>query len=210
MIEQLLKDNYGFILDQEVLDVIAKEGVYKKILRGETLIDVGDYIKSMPLLLSGAIKIVRSNEKGNEVLLYFLEIGETCAMSLDCCLKNKKSEIKAIAETDSELLFVPIEKVEGLLLNKSWRNFVFESYTTRFKEMLEVIDSLTFNDLNSRLKAYLKDKAIVTRSKVISITHQSIADDLNTSRVVISRLLKKMELSGKIKLGRNQLELIEF
>jgi CRP/FNR family transcriptional regulator len=164
----------------------------------------------MPLLVSGAIKILREDSDGNELLLYFLEQGETCAMTLSCCLGQTKSEIRAIAEIDTKLIMIPIQKMEEWTGKyRSWRNFVFESYHNRLMEMLASIDSIAFLRMDERLLKYLKDKVAVTHDSLLHTTHKEIAYDLHTSRVVISRLLKSLENSGTIKLNRNSIEVLD-
>ncbi|MBT3418075.1 MAG: Crp/Fnr family transcriptional regulator, partial [Flavobacteriales bacterium] len=128
----------------------------------------------------------------------------------NCCMKGAKSEIKAVAESDTELLLIPINKLEDWLHYKSWRSFVFGSYNNRFTEMLEAIDSLAFMNMNERILKYLKDKVIVNKDETLSITHNIISMELNTSRVVVSRILKRLELDGEIKLDRNQIKLLNF
>lgn len=165
----------------------------------------------MPLLLEGAIKIMREDKDGDELLLYFLERGDTCAMTLSCCLGQTKSEIRAVAERDTTLIMVPIEKMEEWTSKyKSWRNFVFESYHARLTEMLDTIDTIAFLNMDQRLMKYLQDKAKINQHEIVNNTHQEIAYDLHTSRVVISRLLKKLELEGKIKLQRNSIEVLNL
>ena len=162
----------------------------------------------MPLLLSGAIKVLRVDENGDELLLYFLEPGDTCAMTMSCCLGHTKSEIKAIAELDTELLMVPVQKMEEWTTTyKSWRNFVFQSYHSRLQELLHTVDTIAFLNMDERLLKYLKDKAKISGETTLQTTHQEIAYDLNTSRVVISRLLKKLETMKKIQLKRNSIKL---
>ena len=188
---QDLKDKYGHLFEDALLNEINQFGTFKDIPEGYQLIDTGQYIKSMPLLISGAIKIMRDDDDGDELLLYFLESGDTCAMTLTCCLGNTKSEIRAIAELDTKLIMVPIGKMEEWTAKyKSWRNFVFESYHNRLMEMLETLDSIAFLKMDERLLKYLKDKSNITKDHVIYSTHQEIAYELHTSRVVISRLLK--------------------
>ena len=177
--------------------------------RGEDLVNVGDYIKSMPLVISGTIKVMREDEEGYELLLYFLDRSETCTMMMDCCMANKKSEIIAIAETDAELLLLPIQKMEEWLSKyKTWRNFVFKSYNDRMHEILKSLDNIAFKKMDDRLLHYLTEKQKFSENGMIENTHQQIADDLHTSRVVISRLLKKLENDGKIKLQRNSIRFI--
>jgi len=206
---ELLRKQFGHLFEEELLDEINKTGVYKEILEGEMLIDIGSYVTSMPLLISGAIKVLREDEDGDELLLYFLERGHTCAMTLSCCLGQKKSEIRAIAETDTKLVMIPIQKMEDWTSKyKSWRNFVFNSYQNRLDEMLETIDNIAFKNMDERLWKYLQENVRITNSTKISKTHQEIAYDLHTSRVVISRLLKSLEKNGKIHLQRNDIEIL--
>ena len=209
--KQELFDSYNYIFEEELLKEISKIGIYKEFKADDYLIEIGDSIKSMPLLINGAIKILREDDKGDELLLYFLERGDTCAMTLTCCMGNAKSKIRAVAETDGALIMIPVEKMEDWLTKyKTWRNFVFESYNVRLKEMLEAIDTLAFMNLDERLYKHLTDKAKVLGKTEIQNTHQEIAYEMHTSRVVISRLLKALELRGKIKLNRNNIEILEF
>ncbi len=172
----------------------------------DVMIDLNQFIKGMPILLSGAIKIMREDFDEGELLLYFLEKGDTCAMTMACCLGDKQSKIRAVAETDGELVMIPIVKMdEWLAKYPSWRRFIFDSYNNRMEEMLVAIDNLAFNDMNERLKKYLLDVASINKGKVVVKTHQEIAYELNTSRVVISRLLKALEKEGFLQLNRNEI-----
>jgi len=210
MLEEL-QQHYGYLFEDELIQEINNVGTYKDISEGFKLIEIGDYIKSMPLLVSGAIKILREDKDGDELILYFIEQGDTCAMTLSCCLGNSKSEIRAIAETDTKLIMVPVAKMEEWLGKyKSWRQFVLQSYHNRMSELLEAIDTIAFLKMDKRLFKYLKDKAMVNHNELIHVTHQEIARDLHTSRVVISRLLKTLELEGKIELHRNNIKVIDL
>ena len=207
----ILDQAYSYIFEEALLDEIAKVAIYKEFKADDYLIEIGDYIKTMPLLLTGAIKILREDENGDELLLYFLERGDTCAMTLTCCMGQSKSRIRAIAETDGAMLMIPVEKMEEWLTKyKTWRNFVFDSYNVRLNEMLEAIDTLAFMNLDERLYKYLTDKAKVIGDTEIKNTHQEIAYEMHTSRVVTSRLLKALELQGKIKLHRNKIVILQF
>ncbi len=207
----ILKENFAHTFENSLLEEINEVGSLREVKEGEKLIEIGDYVRSMPLLISGAIKILREDNEGDELLLYFLERGDTCAMTLTCCLGQTKSEIRAIAEIDTTLIMVPVEKMEEWTGKyKTWRNFVFQSYHERLTEMLETIDSIAFLKMDERLVKYLQNKQNLTNDSMIKSTHQDIAYDLNTSRVVISRLLKKMEQLGKIELGRNYLKIINL
>src|SRR5690606_37135882 len=152
------------------------------------------YIKTMPLLVTGAIKVLREDYDSGELLLYYLERGDTCAMSMTCCLGEKQSEIPAIGEVPGILLMIPVHKMsEWIGKYKSWMAFVFDSYNNRFNELLNAIDTIAFMDMKDRLLNYLFEKSKIENSILINKTHQGIAEELNTSRVVVSRLLKALE-----------------
>ena len=205
-----LTEAYSGIFEPKLIEEIADIDSITDFREGDRLIEIGQYIRQMPLLINGAIKILREDRKEGELLLYFLEKGDTCAMTLACCLGDTQSEIRAIAETDGTVAMIPIGKMEEWLGKyKSWRNFVFSSYNKRLTEMLTAIDNLAFMKMDERLLNYLKEKAKVNRSAIIVNTHQEIAYELNTSRVVISRLLKALENEGIIKLNRNTIELLK-
>lgn len=207
--QQALELHYGYLFEPELLEEIKSVGLYKKVLQGEVLMAIGDTVTNMPLLLQGVIKILREDEGGDELLLYFIERGDTCAMTFSCCLGRNKSEIRAVAETNAEILMIPVQYMELWMGKyKSWQKFILDSYQARMKELLETIDTLAFLKMDERLLKHLQDKAKVTQDDLIYATHQEIAYDLNTSRVVVSRLLKKMENEGKIKLFRNQIKVL--
>lgn len=173
------------------------------------MIDLGEEIKFIPIILEGAIKIVREDENGDELLLYFVEFGNTCAMTLNCCIGNVSSEIRAICESDTRLIMIPVMYMDQWITKyKSWRTFIFNNYQNRMIELLKAIDSLTFKKLDQRLEQYLHEKANVSKNKELQITHYEIATDLNSSRVVISRLLKQLENEGTVQLGRNTIILL--
>jgi CRP/FNR family transcriptional regulator len=204
-----LTEHYGHIFEEELLKEINEVGVLKDVLEGEKLVEIGQYIKSMPLLVSGVIKVLREDKEGNELLLYFLQDGDTCAMTMVCCVGQKQSEVRVVAGTDTKVIMIPIQKMEEWLSSyQSWRNFVLTTYHTRLNELLDTVDSIAFLKMDERLLKYLKDKIRVTDSKTIYSTHKEIAYDLNTSRVVVSRLLKKLESMGKLKLHRNYISII--
>lgn len=208
---QELKASYGHIFEEALLNEIIQVGTYKEIPEGYKLMDIGEYIKGMPLLISGAIKVLREDNDGDELLLYYLEQGDTCSMTLTCCMSDAKSEIRAIAETDTKLIMVPVQKMEEWTAKyKSWRNFIFNSYHNRLNELLTTLDSIAFDKMDMRLIGYLKEKARINKEDTIQNTHQEIAYDLHTSRVVISRLLKKLEQMGKIELHRNYIKILDL
>ena len=208
--KDLLKATYGMLLEEKLIDEIAAVSLLRDFKQDDVLIDFGDYIKKMPLLITGAIKILREDFDEGELLLYFIEKGDTCAMTMACCMGETKSEIKAVAETNGTVIMIPIYKMEEWLGKyKSWRAYVFNSYNNRLKEMLTAIDNLAFMNMDERLLKYLHEKVKINQSKEIHNTHQEFAYDLHTSRVVISRLLKALENEGKIKLHRASIEFIK-
>lgn len=206
-----LKEEYGQLFEEALINEIVQVGTFKEVPEGFKLMEIGQYVKGMPLLVSGAIKVLREDKEGDELLLYYLEKGDTCSMTLTCCMGDSKSEIRAIAETDAKLIMVPIQKMEEWTSKyKSWRNFVFESYHGRLNELLGTLDSIAFDKMDERLINYLKEKSRINKDQTIHNTHQEIAYELHSSRVVISRLLKKLEQMGKIELHRNYIKILEL
>jgi CRP/FNR family transcriptional regulator, anaerobic regulatory protein len=200
--------NIGF--DETLIQEIISIAKVIDFEANEYIIDYAQKIEFMPILLEGAIKILREDYEEGELLLYFVEKGDTCAMSLTCCLGNSKSEIRAVAETSVKILMIPVAKMdEWLGKHKTWRDFIFKSYNSRLKEMLNAIDNLAFLNLNERLYKYLKEKAKIAKTKFIASTHQEIAFELHTSRVVVSRLLKALENESLIKLHRASIEILK-
>lgn len=209
MLLQQLETNYGYLFEDALLKEILEVSTHKSISADTTLIDIDSYIVSMPLILHGAVKILREDNDGDELVLYYLEVGDTCAMTLSCCMGQTKSKIRAVAETDVELLMIPKQKMsEWLSKYKTWQEFVLQSYHNRLQEFIEAIDTIAFLNMDKRLLKYLKDKALVNHNDVINTTHQQIANDLHTSRVVVSRLLKALEKQGKIALQRNSIKVL--
>jgi len=206
-----LYDYYNVVFEPELIEAIIEQGTFKVIKKGEMLIDINQEITEIPLVLNGAIKIVRENAHGEELLLYFLERGDTCAISFNNCIRRKKSMLRGIAEKDTEVILLPIGTLDSWLAKyKTWREFVIDSYNIRLNEMIEAIDTLAFMNMDERLHKYLIDKVQIMRSTTLNTTHFQIAQELNTSRVVVSRLLKNFEKQGKIKLHRNQIDVLDF
>jgi len=205
---QELKSSYGRQFEEALINEIAQVGTFKEVPAGQKLMDIGEYIKGMPLLISGVIKVMREDPDGDELLLYYLEQGDTCSMTMSCCIGQTRSEIRAVAETDARLIMIPVRKMEEWIAKyRSWRNFVFESYNNRLNELLLTIDGIAFMNMDERLANYLREKRRVSEDDIIRNTHQEIAYDLHSSRVVISRLLKKMEQMGMIELHRNYIKI---
>jgi CRP/FNR family transcriptional regulator len=202
-------DNLHHIFEPSLIQEINQFGIFQHFKEGDLIMDYGKYIRMMPIILSGTVKVFRLDENRNEILLYYLSNNESCSMAYSCCIEAKKSEVKAIAEDDVELIAIPHVKLdEWLCKYPSWKNYIMRSFNERFIELLKSIESIAFHKLDERLIAYLKEKQRHTGSSVIKASHNLIADELATSRVVISRLLKQLENSKKIILYRNEIKLL--
>ncbi|MBU2919997.1 Crp/Fnr family transcriptional regulator [Winogradskyella psychrotolerans] len=212
MISKELLQPFNYLFDSEIIDSIANVAFLKTFKKADIIIDIGQDLNFIPLLIKGNIKVLREDNDGDELLLYVLETGDTCAMSLTCCMVKSVSKIRAIADDDdATVIMIPIEYMKlWFNSNESWRNFILQSYQIRFDEMLETIDTLAFMKMDERLFKYLTDQVKLSASTHLEMTHQEIAEDLNTSRVVISRLLKQLEREKKIELGRNKISVLEF
>jgi len=184
-------------------------GEVKHFTEGDLIMDYGKYIRMMPIIVKGTIKVFRMDETGNEILLYYLSSNESCSMAYSCCMEAKKSEVKAIAEDDVELIAIPHLKLEEWLCKyPTWKSYIMRSFNERFLELLKSIETIAFHKLDERLISYLKEKQRLSGSSVIKASHYLIADELHTSRVVVSRLLKQLENDKKIILYRNEIKLL--
>jgi CRP/FNR family transcriptional regulator len=196
------------IYERETVEAILEIGKLKKIKADDWMLDIGDPILYMPLLLKGQLRVLREDADGHELLIYYIRPGETCAMSLICCSGNAVSNVRAVAEEDSELLLLPIQIIdEWTTKYPSFKTFILKTYQHRFEELLNTIDSIAFHNLDDRLSQLLKQKSEKEGSE-LKTTHQELANQLNSSREVISRLLKQMERKGKIQMGRNKITLL--
>lgn len=204
--KELIKERIGFLFDKSLLDEIIQVGRVKHLPPDSIIMDPGEDIHFIPFVLDGSIKVSRENKEGEELLLYYIESGDTCAMTLQCCVRQSRSEIKATTLDDTTLLMIPIQYMEEWMNNhQSWRQYILESYHNRMIELIETIDAIAFMRLDERLEKYLKDQAKLLGTLEIHHTHQQIAEDLHSSRVVISRLLKQMEIKGLIEIKRNKI-----
>ncbi|HEY9007711.1 Crp/Fnr family transcriptional regulator [Ohtaekwangia sp.] len=192
--------------DPELTTLLEKVGQIVEFEEGEMLMRSGQYFKNSLLILDGRVKLYREGNDGEEFFLYYLERGQACALSMICATKNETSVIKAKVMTPVKALAIPIQYMDELMQHhRSWYYFVLETYRSRFEELLEVLDQVTFRSMDQKLEFYLKRQFDAVQGDKIAITHQEIADDLNSSREVISRLLKKLESSKKISVSRNEL-----
>lgn len=206
-----LFERFEYVFEPELIKEICKYGRMKSFDPETTLMDIGDDITHMPLVVSGAIKVFTEDEEGHELILYFLELGDTCAVTLNCCTRKSKSNVRAIAEVHSEVLFIPVDRLEEWMVRfKSWRAFVLDSYNTRMNEMLQAIDTIVFHSMEDRIVKYLKDKAWATKSEHLNVSHADIASELHSSRVVVSRIMKKLELNKVISQQRGKVTLLDL
>ena len=206
-----LKRIFPVISETKLQELILEIGTLKSYEAGDEIMHYGEFIRFVPLIVKGTIKVLRqSPDTGHEVFLYNLQAGETCAMAFTCCMMNKKSEIKTIAEEATEILAIPIKKMDEWMSSfPSWKNFIMLSYNSRFHELINALDSIAFLKLDVRLIKILIKKSAQNLNKEILITHQELANELNASREAISRLLKKLEILGLIQLGRNRISLMK-
>jgi CRP/FNR family transcriptional regulator len=196
--------------DPELLKHLEEIGQVVEFTEGTMIMRPGQYFKNSLLILDGRVKLYRDGENGEEFFLYYLEKGNACALSMICATKNEESAIKARAMTPVKALAIPIHHMDGLMKNhRQWYYFVLETYRARFSELLEVIDQVVFHSMDEKLVFYLK-RQFESLGNTINITHQEIADDLNSSREVISRLLKKLETQNRIAISRNEITRINF
>lgn len=196
-------------LSASMRDTLYKLGTIKMFHEGDVIMNENSYIRAIPIVLEGSIRVMRVDEEGKEMLLYYIRPGESCIMSFLGGIHQETSKVKVVAEEDVEILFIPIEKA-GLLIkeNPEWLDYIFRLYHKRFEELLSVVNDVAFKKMDDRILLYLKEKSKLSGSKEISITHNELAEELGTARVVVSRLLKQMETEGLVKLGRNKISLV--
>jgi CRP/FNR family transcriptional regulator len=197
-------DNWFSQFEPSLKLLLAKEATIRVFQPGDMLMDAGQYFKSTMLVVDGYVKLYREGEDGNEFFMYMIGPGEGCALSMICALKNERSELKATSMDETVVIQIPLELMDRLMLeHRSWYYFVLETYRKRFEDMLELIDHVIFKAMDERLEFYLRQKAEKLNTNILQITHQEIANDLNSSREVISRLIKKMEQKGMVRSERN-------
>lgn len=202
--EEILKP----LFEERLLREMLQYGELKRFTEGELIMDYGKYVRSMPLILKGTIKVFRQ-EEDKEILLYYLSDQETCSMAYSCCMEARKSEVKTIADEDVFLVSIPHQKLdEWLCTYPSWKNYIMRSFNIRFIELLKSLEQIAFHRLDERLENYLREKSVRSGSAVVHLSHQQIADEMGSSRVVISRLLKHLENEGRLLIYRNEIKLL--
>ncbi|MCS6933551.1 MAG: Crp/Fnr family transcriptional regulator [Chitinophagales bacterium] len=210
MIEEAHISKLQTILEPELVKELFQYGDLIHFHAGDVIMDYGKYVRSMPIILKGTVKVMRQDENGKEILLYYLSDSESCSMAYGCCMTAKKSEVKAVAEEDGTLIAVPYVKLNDWLCQyTSWRNYIFNSFNDRFLELLHSVDIMAFGNMDKRIREYLRSKSERTGSTVIKVSHHKIADELATTRVVVSRILKQFENNGLLLLYRNEIKLLK-
>jgi CRP/FNR family transcriptional regulator len=202
-------ENNSLALSTQMKDKLYEMGTIKLYEEGEIIMNENSYIRAIPIVLTGSIRVMRVDEEGREILLYYIRPGESCIMSFLGGIHSETSKVKAVAEEDVEILFIPIEKA-GMLIkeNSEWLDYIFRLYHKRFEELLSVVNEVAFKKMDDRILHFLKEKQKLSGLNEIAITHQELSEELGTSRVVVSRLLKQMEGEGMVKLGRNKILLM--
>jgi CRP/FNR family transcriptional regulator len=171
----------------------------------------GQYFRVTMLIITGLVKVYREDGEGNEFFMYYLHPGQACALSMVCATRQQTSQVMIKAVKDTAVMAIPLLYMDAWMTKyKSWYHFVLETYRSRFEELLVTLDHVAFRAMDERLEFYLRQHRQTLQKDIIEINHQQIADELNSSREVISRLLKKMEQKGSIKLHRNAIEIIQL
>ena len=202
-------EHFSPVFEPALLKELEQNAKVVSVASGSTIIDIGQTVRFMPIILTGSIRVYRQDEEGRELLLYYVNPNESCAMTFTCCMQEYPSEIRAVAEDDVTFLAIPIAKMdEWLTRYPTWKSFVMRTIRSRFNEMLAIIDQIAFHKLDERLVHFLKEKSKVTGSSLVNLSHEQIAAELGTTRVVISRLLKTLENQKRVLLYRNQVKLL--
>jgi CRP/FNR family transcriptional regulator len=205
-----LQSVYGSMFEGALLKEIEEKSMLITATAGQEMIKMGQAIKVVPLILSGVLKVSRTNDEGQELLLYYVKPGVGCAMTFSCGMMSQASLVKASAEEDLAILVVPVATMEEWMVKyTSWKRWVMSTIVNEFVDVINSVDEVTFKKMDDRLVNYLKGKSLIVGSSLINITHQQIADELGTNRVVVSRLLKKLEIDKKLLLYRNQIKLLK-
>lgn len=203
-------NKFSVFFESSLLAELEAKSMLMEVKSGDTMLNIGQTIRAVPLLVSGAVKVSRINDEGQELLLYYVKEGESCAMTFNCCMLSQTSMIKGVAEEDTVLLCIPVGLMdEWMTKYPSWKKYVMTTMLNRFTEMIKCIDDVAFKKLDERLISYLKEKSRIAGSSVLNLTHQQIGDELGTNRVVISRLLKKLETDKKLLIYNKQIKLLK-
>lgn len=193
----------------ELVQKLYEYSIRKEYEAGSIIVNENSCIRSIPIVTRGTLKVIRTEEDGREILLYYIKSGESCIMSFLGGLHNETSKVKAEVEDDAEILFLPMDKV-ALFIKEypQWLEYIFRLYHKRFEELLDIVNAITFKKIDERLLSLLRKKQEITENNILNITHEQLANELGTARVVVSRLLKQLEEMGTVRLGRNKITLV--
>lgn len=204
-----LKNITEFQSSPELMAKLRQHSILKSYEAGSVILNENAHVRSIPIVINGTLKVIRTDEDGREILLYYIKAGESCIMSFLGGLHNETSKVKAEVEDDAEILFLPTDKVSVFIKeHPEWLDYIFRLYHKRFEELLEIVNAIAFKKVDERMLNLLQKKKELTGSDVLNITHEQLANELGTARVVVSRLLKQLEENGKVKLGRNKITLM--
>ncbi|MBC7487790.1 MAG: Crp/Fnr family transcriptional regulator [Cytophagaceae bacterium] len=205
-----LFDNISeFRSSPQIREKLIEYGITQSFKEGDIILNENTHIKVIPIVMKGSIKVMRTEEDGREILLYYIKAGESCIMSFLGGMHHETSKVKAMAEEEVEVLFLPIEKVSSMIKDyPEWLDYIFRLYHKRFEELLEVVNAVAFKKVDERLLNLIHKKAELSHNKTVIVTHEQLANELGTARVVVSRLLKQLEENGQLKLGRNKIILM--
>lgn len=206
---QALEQIVAFKSSPELLEKLYQFSIKKEYKAGDIILNENAYIRSIPIVTKGTLKVMRTEEDGREILLYYIKAGESCIMSFLGGLHNEKSKLQVEVEDDAEIHFLPIDKVTLFIKEyPQWLDYIFQLYHKRFEELLDIVNATTFKKVDERLLALLRKKQELTKSNTLNVTHEQLANELGTARVVVSRLLKQLEENGNVQLGRNKITLL--
>ena len=207
---ELLNNIAQFQSSPELKEKLYENSIRKEFVTGDIILNENANIRSIPIVTRGSIRVMRTDEEDKEILLYYIKAGESCIMSFLGGMHHETSKVKAVAEEDTEILFLPMEKVTLFIKEyPEWLDYIFRLYHKRFEELLEVVNAVAFKKMDERLLNFIQKKCEHTRSNTLNVTHEQLANELGTARVVVSRLLKQMEDEGLVKLGRNKITLVQ-
>lgn len=198
-----------FKTSPELVEKLQQNSIRKEYEAGSIILNENTHIRSIPIVTKGTLKVIRTEEDGREILLYYIKTGESCIMSFLGGMHNETSKVKAEVEDDAEILFLPIDKVSLFIKeHPQWLDYIFRLYHKRFEELLEIVNAIAFKKVDERMLDLLQKKKDLTGNKTLNITHEQLANELGTARVVVSRLLKQLEENGMVSLGRNKIILV--
>lgn len=194
----------------ELLEQLYRHSICKTYPPGSAILNENASVRSIPIVVRGVLRVLRTEADGREILLYYIRAGESCVMSFLGGLHNEKSKLRAEVEEEAEILFLPVEKVSLFIREyPQWLEYIFRLYHQRFEELLEIVNAIAFRKVDERLLTLLHKKAEISENQTLTITHEQLANELGTARVVVSRLLKQLEDAEVVALGRNKITLLQ-